>query len=204
MDTPPLRTVYLVKRAQTVVRGGLETCLQPRGVTPRQYITLSLLREERDQSWADLARKTGITPQSMSETTATLIRKGLIERLENFEHRRILMARLTGKGKALLAECDVAVDVLESRLPAGTGARDLETLRQTLWTIDGSGLFSCYLPRLARLSDSGRIGARVCSLKAATKRSSNWRSLSASFGEKGSSARSRARRAGCATRSSMS
>ena len=88
------------------MRSGLDTCLQPLGVTPRQYVTLSLLRDERDQSSADLARKAGITPQLMSETIAMLTAKGWIERLENPGHRRILMTRLTAPGEALLAMCE--------------------------------------------------------------------------------------------------
>jgi DNA-binding MarR family transcriptional regulator len=139
MNIPPPRTVYLVKRAQTVVRSGLEECLRSLAVTPRQYITMSLLREERDQSSADLARKAGITPQSMSETIATLIRKGLIERVENPEHRRILMARLTEAGELLLAQCEAAVDALEARLLGGISARDLETLRSALRAIVRAG-----------------------------------------------------------------
>ena len=139
MNTPPPRTVYLVKRAQTVVRSGLEECLRALAVTPRQYITMSLLREERDQSSADLARKAGITPQSMSETIATLIRKGLIGRVENPEHRRILMARLTEGGEMLLADCENAVDELEARLLSDIGARDLETLRRGLRAIVRAG-----------------------------------------------------------------
>ena len=139
MNAPPPRTVYLVKRAETVVRAGLEACLQPIGVTPRQYVTLSLLRDERDQSSADLARKAGITPQSMSETIATLLAKGLIERLESPEHRRILMTRLTGAGDRLLAECESAVDVMESTLLAKISARELDALRKALRTIAKSG-----------------------------------------------------------------
>lgn len=139
MNTRLPRTVYLVKRAETVVRSGLADCLQPLDVTPRQYVTLSLLREERDQSSADLARKAGITPQSMSETIATLIRKGWIARLENPGHRRILMTRLTGAGEALLAECEKAVDVMETRLLSGFSKGDLDNLRQALRAIVKAG-----------------------------------------------------------------
>lgn len=131
----PSRTVYLIKRAETVVRGGLDACLQPLAVTPRQYVTLSLLREERDQSSADLARKAGITPQSMTETIATLIRKDLIERIESPEHRRILMTRLTAAGEALLERCEAAVDVLEDRLLLGISASDLAIVRKALRVI---------------------------------------------------------------------
>ncbi|MEO7786802.1 MAG: MarR family transcriptional regulator [Sphingomicrobium sp.] len=133
------RTVYLVKRAETVVRNGLETCLQPLGVTPRQYVTLSLLRDERDQSSADLARKAGITPQSMSETIATLIRKGWIRRLENPGHRRILMTRLTDAGDALLGDCETAVEAMEAKLLSALSRADLETLRRALRIIVKAG-----------------------------------------------------------------
>lgn len=126
------RTSYLIKRAETVVRAGLETALQPLGLTPRQYVTLSLLRDERDQSSADLARKAGITPQSMSETIASLIRKVLIERLESPEHRRILMTRLTSAGTALLIDCERVVDAMEARMLADIAADDLAALRRSL------------------------------------------------------------------------
>lgn len=139
MSPKPSRTVYLVKRAETVVRSGLEACLQPIGVTPRQYVTLSLLRDERDQSSADLARKAGITPQSMSETIATLTAKGLIARLENPEHRRILMTRLTEAGETLLVACEAAVDVMEARLLSGLSGAQIDTLRQALRLIVKAG-----------------------------------------------------------------
>ena len=108
-------------------------------MTPRQYITLSLLRDDRDQSSADLARKAGITPQSMSETIAALIRKQWIERLENPGHRRILMTRLTPTGEALLAECENAVDAMETRLLSGLANSDLSALRQALRAIVKAG-----------------------------------------------------------------
>lgn len=129
------RTVYVLKRAETAVRAGLEACLQPLTVTPAQYTTLSLLRDERDQSSAELARRAGITAQSMSETIAALIAKRLIERQENPGHRRILMARLTAAGEALLAECDTLVDAMEARLLADVSAGDLRILRKALRAI---------------------------------------------------------------------
>lgn len=133
------RTTYLVKRAEMAVRGGLETCLQPLAVSPAQYITLSLLRHERDQSSAELARRAGITPQSMSETIAALIARGWIERGEHPEHRRILMTRLTAAGEALLVECETLVDAMERRLLAAVSKGDLATLRRALRAIATAG-----------------------------------------------------------------
>jgi DNA-binding MarR family transcriptional regulator len=138
-STSSPRTVYLVKRAETVVRSGLESCLQPLAVTPRQYVTLSLLRDKQGQSSADLARKAGITPQSMSETMTFLASNGMIERSENPAHRRILMTRLTEPGKALLAQCEAAVDVMEKKLLAGFSVAELDILRHGLHAIVKSG-----------------------------------------------------------------
>ena len=129
---PLPRTIYLVKRAETAIRNGLESCLQPLAITPAQYVTLSLLSEQEDQSSAELARKAGITPQSMSETIATLVKKGLIVRTENPDHRRILHTRLTGTGTALLKQCDAKVDRLEARIFDGISNSCIEDLRAAL------------------------------------------------------------------------
>jgi DNA-binding MarR family transcriptional regulator len=132
------RTLYLVKRAETAIRGGLESCLQPLSVTPAQYVTLSLLNEPEDQSSAELARKAGITPQSMSETIATLEKKGLICRTKNPGHRRILSTKLTDAGATLLKQCDASVDKLEISLLDDISATDLDNLRAMLRKIIGT------------------------------------------------------------------
>lgn len=143
MSTPPgrqpPRTVYLLKRAETVVRAELKACLQSLDVTPRQYITLSLLRDERDQSAADLARKAGITPQSMAETIAALTGKGWIERVENPERRRILLTRLTAAGEQLLSACETLVEAMERSLLAALSAGEIDKLRQALRAVVKAG-----------------------------------------------------------------
>jgi DNA-binding MarR family transcriptional regulator len=126
------RTIYLVKRAETAIRSSLESCLQSLSITPAQYVTLSLLSEQDDQSSAELARKAGITPQSMSETISMLLKKELISRTENPGHRRILSARLTDVGAALLKQCDENVDALEASILGGIPAAELDIFRHTL------------------------------------------------------------------------
>lgn len=133
------RTLYLVKRAETVIRSGLESCLQPLSVTPAQYVTLALLSEKAEQSSADLARRAGIAPQSISETIASLERKGLIERRENPEHRRILSTRLTDAGAKILAQCDVNVDTLEISLLAAFSPHEIELFKAMLRKIANIG-----------------------------------------------------------------
>ncbi|MBN9480521.1 MAG: MarR family transcriptional regulator [Bordetella sp.] len=135
MTRSAARPLYLIKRAETASRTGLEAFLQNLGVTPGQYTALSLLAAQRNQSSAEMARKAGVTPQSMSETISGLERKGLIVRAENPEHRRILNITLTEKGQALLAQCDARADALEERLLQGLSPDQVEILRQALQTI---------------------------------------------------------------------
>lgn len=139
MSRPNARTIYLLKRAETACRAGMETALADLGVTPSQYTTLSLLSGQAEQSSADLARKAGVTPQSMSETIATLERGGLISRAENPQHRRILTISQTEAGRALLAECQGRIDGVEARLLGGLAADETEALRRALTLIAQNG-----------------------------------------------------------------
>lgn len=135
MTRPSARILYLIKRAETAARAGLEAFLQDLGVTPGQYTVLSLLAAKKNQSSAEMARKAGVTPQSMSETISGLERKGLILRAENPEHRRILNITLTKEGQALLTKCDGQTDQLEDRLLEGLTDSQLDELRDSLQTI---------------------------------------------------------------------
>ena len=133
------RTVYLLKRAETAVRIGLEARLQAVALTPAQYVTLSLLKDQPDQSSAELARKAGITPQSIGETVSSLIQKGMIQRVENPDHRRILMTRLTGAGEAVLDDCEARVNALETELLRKLSGDDVAVLRRALRAIVDAG-----------------------------------------------------------------
>ena len=84
------------------------------GLTPVQYMVLSLSSREGGLSSADLARRAQITPQSMNEVIAALHRKGLIKRHEAPENRRILRVVLTKEGNRLLPECEREMDRLET------------------------------------------------------------------------------------------
>lgn len=129
------RTIYLIKRAEMAIRAGLDAALRDLSVTPGQYTIMSLLAAKADQSSAGLARRAGVTPQSMSETVAQLERKGLIERAENPEHRRILHISLTAAGSALLAQCEARVDTLEAELLNGLSQDQIASLRNVLHAI---------------------------------------------------------------------
>lgn len=100
-----------------------ETALLLRGLdlTVRQYSTMAVLAAKPDQSGAHLARLCLVTPQSMAAILSKLGERGLIERSPSEIHERVLLARLSAKGWALLRRAEA--------LTEGAGARLEETLR---------------------------------------------------------------------------
>ena len=93
---------------------------------------------------AELARRAGMTKQSMAESVANLEQWGLLERVAHPSDRRARLVRLTADGwDAVRAGLDVAVTI-EQRWSPLLGARDmrqlallLERLVQRLDTDDG-------------------------------------------------------------------
>lgn len=132
MSKLPARTLYLVKRAETACRTGLEACLPELGLTPSQYTGLSLLAANPEQSSAELARRVGVSPQSMSEIISALERKQLVVRAEDPEWRRVLKIQLTDTGREILDRSTHVVDALEAQLLAGLDEQAVATLRAAL------------------------------------------------------------------------
>ena len=132
MKRPPVRTIYLLKRAEALVKAGLEDALRELAVTPGQYTTMALLKTQREISSAELARRVSVTPQSISEMIAVLERKGLIARSESPANKRVLRIGLTPAGAALLKVCDGRVDRFERALLARLGDGHLQGLREAL------------------------------------------------------------------------
>ncbi len=123
MDAEP-RVTYVVGRLDRVLRKHLDEQLRPHGLTTPQYTTLSIVRSPGVRSNAQLARRALITPQSMNQTLNALDARGLIRRTPDPGHGRILRVELTPDGRALLEECDRAVDEIEQRMLGSLGARE--------------------------------------------------------------------------------
>ena len=110
------RLSYVIGRLDRMLRRRLAAAVEPAGLTLPAYTALSVLRAEDGLSNAQLARRTYVTPQAMSEVVAALEAKGLIERSQHPSHRRIYPATLTDRGRTVLADCDRTVDELERQM----------------------------------------------------------------------------------------
>jgi DNA-binding MarR family transcriptional regulator len=114
-DVEP-RLSYVIARLERALRAAINDRVKPHGLTTLQYTTLSLLGARGELSNAQLARRSYMTPQAMSEVIEALESKGLIRRDPHPNHRRIYPAALTAKGRTVLGECDRAVDELEEQV----------------------------------------------------------------------------------------
>ena len=111
---------YAIARLYNRVFVGITERVAPHGLTTLQFTTLSVLdRHGAPLTTSQLARRAFMTPQSMSEVIHKLEDKGLIRREPHPDHSRALPARLTPKGRRVLAACDAAVAEFEEVMLAG-------------------------------------------------------------------------------------
>jgi DNA-binding MarR family transcriptional regulator len=124
--------LYLVGRIDRVVRRAIGAVLEAQGLSVNQYTTLSVLDRRSGLSNAQLARRALVSPQSMNEVLLALEQRGLVRRHAHPDHGRILQARLTAKGRSLLARCDAEVREVEARMVSGLADEDRRVFRKAL------------------------------------------------------------------------
>jgi DNA-binding MarR family transcriptional regulator len=131
-DSHPARVGYLIYRVERRIRTRLDSALAAFGVTTSEYVALSILRERDGISNAQLARWTFVTPQAMSLVISALDRRRLVRRRPDPNHRRALRVSVTTRGRRVLAQCDRAMDTIESDMLAGLDPQTIEAVRTAL------------------------------------------------------------------------
>jgi DNA-binding MarR family transcriptional regulator len=127
-DAAELHVSYVVARLERAVRNAIADRVGPHGLTTLQYTTLSVLGRREGLSNAQLARRSYMTPQSMSEVIDALERGGLISRAPHPSHRRVFPATLTAKGRRVLAACEAEVGAMEEEMMGRLTAAEREAL----------------------------------------------------------------------------
>jgi DNA-binding MarR family transcriptional regulator len=123
---------YLLRQAQAASRLTMERRLADLGVTPPQFVVLTMLRAYPGLSGADLARVALLTPQTVGVIIRNLERDGAIRKTPHPVHGRVLQWTLTRRGGTLLDKCRRHVMALERRLMAGLSAKAQATVRRWL------------------------------------------------------------------------
>ena len=123
---------YLLRQAQAAARLSLERALAEPGVTPPQFVVLTMLKAYPGLSGADLARVALLTPQTVGVIIRNLERSGAIRKTPHPVHGRVLQWTLTRRGGTLLDKCRRPVMALERRLMAVLSAKAQATVRRWL------------------------------------------------------------------------
>jgi len=126
------RLSYVIGRLERVLRRRLTAAVEPTGLTLPAYTALSVLRAQDGLSNAQLARRSLVTPQSMSEVLALLVELGYVRRRAEPGHGRVMRTELTAAGRRALDRCDRAVDAVERDLLRGLDADETADLRAAL------------------------------------------------------------------------
>lgn len=132
VETMSPSLLYLVKRAELVVRARLEEMLKPAGITALQYTALTVLERHDGVSAAQLARDSFVTAQTMSDMVRALESRALIRRESNPLNRRERLILLTDAGRGLLAEYAGPAARLEERMVAEFSAEEVGRFRDAL------------------------------------------------------------------------
>jgi DNA-binding MarR family transcriptional regulator len=123
---------YLLRQAQAATRLRMERALAELGVTPPQFIVLTMLRAYPGLSGADVARVALLTPQTVGVIIRNLERDGAIKKTPHPVHGRVLQWTVTRRGGTLLDKCRRHAMALERLLTAGLGAKTQNTVRRWL------------------------------------------------------------------------
>jgi DNA-binding MarR family transcriptional regulator len=146
VSSDPLKRVgYVAHMTTTALSHLLERELRPLSLTVAQFNAMIqlTLEPEGTLSSAELARRAGVTAQSMSAAIGSLADRGLVDRQRSTDHGRIIELRLTDAGRALLDRAQARAEAVETRTLAPLSEPEREQLRKLMLRImDGLGLYT--------------------------------------------------------------
>ncbi|MFJ4984982.1 MarR family winged helix-turn-helix transcriptional regulator [Streptomyces sp. NPDC088732] len=110
---PGERVGYLIWQLSQAYVQLLEQALRPFGLTQTQYSALVRLTMEGPLSGAELARRCGVTAQSMGVAVQGLADRGLVGRHAHPTHGRIIEISVTPAGETLAGQATEALQPCE-------------------------------------------------------------------------------------------
>ncbi len=113
------RTGMLLLTAGRLMREEIDSALGARGLSLRHVSALGHLSREPGLSYSALARRAGVTAQSMQATVRQLEKAGAVARESPAGRGRTAELRVTARGRDLLGELDGVVRAAEEPLLAG-------------------------------------------------------------------------------------
>jgi DNA-binding MarR family transcriptional regulator len=118
------RLSYLIGRLDRAIQRQMMARLQVHNLSLSQYIVMSVLLNRPGLSNAQLARRSFVSPQAMNEVIAGLEAADLVTREVDQNHRRVLRATITPRGRKILTQLDGEIGELEEEMLASVPAED--------------------------------------------------------------------------------
>jgi DNA-binding MarR family transcriptional regulator len=127
---PEANLGYLFRLAHQRFRALLDSELEGLGLSAQDYGILSVLETRPELSTSELARISQVTRQTMHTSVLSLEAAGLAER--SARNQRVVLVRLTNRGRQCLATATRRVRVVEHAVLAGLSRADERTVRAWL------------------------------------------------------------------------
>jgi len=131
-DPMARRLGYALKRAQHALRTQIDAVLRPLGLTAPQYAVLTAIELDPGISNAALARAAFVKPPTMQGIVGNLEREGLLRRVADPNHGRILKGVLTAKGQRTLLRAHTLVTEIEASMIAAMSPGEITHLTEFL------------------------------------------------------------------------
>lgn len=135
---PAERIGYLIWQLSQAYAQRIEQALRPLGLTQAQYSALVRLSLDGAMSSAELARRCGVTAQSMGTALRDLVERGLVERHSHPTHGKIIEMTVTDAGQALALRGEKALEPCEREALAPFAPEERERVRADLQRMLGT------------------------------------------------------------------
>ena len=123
---------HLVGRARSALLTGLDSELEPFGLTGAQFAVLKNVADGTADTAADLCRTMHYDTGSMTRMLDRLEEKAVLRRERCTEDRRVVYLRITESGHELLPQLRTAAVRVLSRHLAGFSPMEVDALKQFL------------------------------------------------------------------------
>jgi DNA-binding MarR family transcriptional regulator len=130
---PDANLGYLFRLAHQRFREALEDALKDLGLSAQEYVILSVFETRAELSTSELARITQVTRQTMHTAVMELETAGLLERRAH--NQRVVLARLTKRGRRALAAATDRVRAVERVALSGLSRADERVVRAWLASV---------------------------------------------------------------------
>lgn len=140
--------LWLLKQTFYFSLRSVNDAISGHGVTTAQIGLMRQLANQPGLSGAELARRLLITPQGVQLALTTLERRGLVERKQDPDHRRILQAFLTDEGREVTTACVADAVAAHEELFGVLDGAEQKTLQSLLTRVleQGAGHVPSPLP----------------------------------------------------------